>query len=63
MIVQMTTTVALDPMKEFEVVEQYRKDKGWEVLSDCTVAVVFGCKTPQYNMSATYMPSNERGAR
>ena len=59
MITQMTTTVFLDPVKEFEVVCQYSEDSCWKKISESTTAVVFEQKSIPYNTEAFYLRGNE----
>lgn len=51
------TTVSLDPVKESETIEQYRKDKGWVEIGGSTVAVTFICENTPYEVPEMYIPS------
>lgn len=59
MIVQMTTTIILDPTTDFNIIEQYRQDKGYRLMADCTAFTTFEYITPQYVCDAVYMPSRK----
>ena len=59
MTVQMITTVILNPTTEFRVIEQYKQDKGYRLIADCTTSTTFECSTPQYQCDAMYKPSRK----
>lgn len=59
MTVQMTATIILNPATEFRVIEQYKQDKGYRLMKDCTAFTTFECSTPQYECDAMYMPSRK----
>ena len=58
MTVQTTSLIILHPVKERSIINQYRKDKGWKCVTDCTIAVAFELKSPQYITDAVYIPSD-----
>lgn len=55
---QMTTTIILNPVTEYDVVRQYEQDSGWIKTVESTVGIMFECKSPQYVTDAVYIPSN-----
>lgn len=59
MIVQTTTTITLNPATEFRVIEQYRQDKGYKLMADCTLFTTFEYSSPQYVCDAMYAPSRK----
>ena len=59
MTIQTTTTVTLNPNTEFEVIKQYEQDKGWQKMSETTVAYVFEVTTPKVHMDGIYLKSGK----
>lgn len=59
MTVQITTTVILNPVTDSDIIEQYKQDKGYRLMADCTTSTIFECKTPRYQCDAMYMPSRK----
>ncbi len=59
MTVQMITTVTLNPVTDSDIIEQYKQDKGYRLMADCTAFTTFECSTPQYQCDAMYMPSRK----
>ena len=59
MTVQTTTTVTLNPNTEFDAIRQYEQDKGWQKMSETTVAYVFEVTTPKVYMDGIYLKSGK----
>ena len=61
MTVSTTTTIALDPVGEAEVVQQYEKDTDYKKIVESTTVIVFTHEWPTFNVDAVYMPLQKEG--
>ena len=60
MTIQQTTTVALDPVKDYEIVRQYDNDPGWVKVGEGTVVVVYELRSNGlYLTEGFYLPSDQ----
>ena len=62
MTVSTTTTIALDPVREAEVIRQYENDTDYKKVVESTTVTVFKYEWPTFNVDAVYMPLQKEGS-